>query len=237
MESSLTQCIDNVLKDADYENNPYFVNLRNGQFEKEDFLETQIQFYYAVDFFPRPMAALAAKIPTHELRLEVLHNVFEEHGEGEKKKFHKFTFLTLLQRLANISQADVDRRALWPEVRHFNTTLAGVCVLDEYIVGTGVLGIIERMFVDISAWIGEGIIGRQWLKEEQLIHYNLHKELDIKHAQDFFRILEEPWKESEKNRYYIRQGLLLGSYCFNSMYEGLYRSRKRRELVDEASSL
>ena len=39
---------------------------------------------------------------------------------------------------------------MWPEVRAFNTVLVGACVMDEYLIGAGVMGIIERMFSDIA---------------------------------------------------------------------------------------
>ena len=78
----MNEIVEKVLAETDPHNNPYFVALRDGSFEKDDFVETQIQFYYAVVFFSRPMAAVAAKIPSAKQRLEVLRNVWEEHGEG-----------------------------------------------------------------------------------------------------------------------------------------------------------
>lgn len=156
----LPALVDKVLSDENYSENPYFVNLSNGQFEKSDFVETQIQFYFAVVFFSRPMAALAAKIPTPEQRIEVIRNVWEEHGEGRLSDGHGSTFLEFLSRLANVTPEQVERRDLWPEIRIFNTTLSGACVLDNYLVGVSALGIIERMFSDISAWIGQGVVKR-----------------------------------------------------------------------------
>jgi pyrroloquinoline quinone (PQQ) biosynthesis protein C len=220
--------IDVILREANYHNNPYFVHLRDGLFDKEDFLETQIQFFYAVIFFSRPMAALAAKIPTPELRVEIVRNVWEEHGEGDPTRVHGSTFLALLDRLGKLKSDDVDRRVLWPEVRIFNTTLVGACVLDEYLIGVGMMGIIERMFCDISSWIGRGIVDRGWLTKKQMIHYNLHEKVDVKHSEDFFAILKPVWEKDVPSRYYIDQGLRLGATVFNGLYEGLYRGRKRR---------
>jgi pyrroloquinoline-quinone synthase len=111
------------------------------------------------------------------------------------------------------------RRVLaWPEVRQFNTTL----------VGPAVMGIIERMFSRISAWVGQGIVHNGWLTNEKMVHYNLHEELDIKHSQDFFNIIEPKYDDPEE-RYYIEQGLRLGAHTFNALYEGLYAARKRRD--------
>jgi pyrroloquinoline quinone (PQQ) biosynthesis protein C len=228
---TLDTLIQNILKETDYRNNPYFLNLDNGQFDKSDFVETQIQFYYAVIFFSRPMAALAGKIPSPELRLEVLRNVWEEHGEGNLSHGHGGTFLELLKRLGGITPEQVFSRGLWPEIRIFNTTLTGATVLDDFLVGVGTMGIIERMFSDISAWIGQGILKRGWLQQENMIHYHLHEKLDIRHSQDFFDILQRAWAISDENRYQIEQGLRLGATLFNGLYAGLWQSRKKRWLV------
>lgn len=231
-QSALSQLIDSILIDSKFHHNPFFSALNDGSFSKEDFIETQIQFFHAVVFFNQPMGALAAKIPTPELRIEVLRNVWEEHGEGDLEKAHGATFAELLHRLNGITPDDVDNRALWPELRAFNTFLAGVCVLDEYLTGVGIMGMIERMFAEISAWIGSGIVAREWLSREQLIHYTVHSELDVKHSQDFFDILEYSWNKSKEDKYAIEQGLRLGAYIFNRLYEDLYRARGRRIFRD-----
>ena len=228
----MDEMIQSILDETDYQHNPFFVALRDGSFDKEDFVETQIQFFIAVIFFSRPMAAVAAKIPSAKQRMEVLRNVWEEHGEGSTNAQHGETFLVLLDRLAGVTEEDVDRRVLWPEVRMFNTTLTGACVMDEHLVGVGVMGMIERMFADISAWIGQSIVERGWLTPDTLIHYNLHAELDIKHAGDFFNVLRPDWQNKVENRYYIEQGLRLGAHTFYTLYEGLYRCRARRWMRD-----
>lgn len=226
----LAQLIDTILEDSNFRANPFFIALREGNFSKDDFIETQIQFFFAVVFFNRPMAALAAKIPTAQLRLEVLRNVWEEHGEGNSQNMHSETFMEFLKRLGNILPVDIECRALWPEIRAFNTTLTGCCALDEYLTGVGVMGIIERMFAEISSWIGNQIVNRGWIAQSSLIHYTLHEELDIKHSQDFFDVLEYSWEKSPEDQYAIEQGLRLGAYIFNRLYEDLYHARARRML-------
>lgn len=227
-DQKLSHLIESILADCCYKENPYFKSLNDGSFSKDDFVETQIQFFWAVIFFSRPMAALAAKIPTPELRLEIVRNVWEEHGEGNLAKVHGTTFVEFLSRLSGITPEEIEQRSLWPEVRAFNIALSGTCVLDEYLTGVGMMGIIERMFADISAWIGRGIITRDWLAKDKMIHYSLHEKVDIKHSDDFFNILEKSWSNSDNDRYAIEQGLRLGAYIFNGLYEGLYRARTKR---------
>ena len=228
MKTLITQ----ILKETNPQMNSYFVSLKDGTFSKDDFVETQIQFHFAVVFFSRPMAAAAAKIPEAKLRLEVIRNVWEEHGEGNPSLIHGNTFLTILDRLAGVNLEDIAVRSMWPEVRAFNTILVGACVMDEYLVGISVLGVIERMFSEISGWIGESIVNRGWIPIERLIHYNLHADLDIKHADDFFEVLRPAWEAEIENRYYIEQGLRLGVFIFNRLYEDLYDARERRIFRD-----
>jgi hypothetical protein len=229
---TLQSLIDDVLAEIDVRKNPFLCALADGSFAKDDFLETQFQFYWAVTFFARPMAALAAKIPDASMRVEILRNVWEEHGEGDKSKMHGATFREFLARLAGISDDDVtrelERRPLWPEVRAFNTLLVGACVLDEYLVGAATMGIVERMFSEISSMIGRAVVARKLIEADQLVHYDLHETLDVRHAADFFDVLAPAWAADSRARYLIEQGLRMGAMSFDALYSRLYRSRTRR---------
>ncbi len=206
---------------------PYLTALADGSMSREDFVETQIQFFFAVVFFSRPMAALAGRLPRAELRLSLLENVSDEHGEGNLSVSHERTFLTLLGRLG-VTPAEVERRALWPEVRAFNTVLAGACTLDDTLTAVATLGVIEDLFAGISSFIGKAIVARGFLPREELIHYTAHEVLDVAHADGFYRLLDGPFAAHPRHAYQITQGLELGAYAFLRMYEDLYRSRARR---------
>ncbi len=228
----MQRLIDEVIADVAHRENPFFRALADGSFSKDDFLETQYQFYWAVIFFSRPMAGLAGKIPDPTLRMEILRNVWEEHGLGDPSQMHGATFSTFLARLARHDeskvQAELDRRPLWPEVRAFNTLLVGACVLDDYLVGAATMGIVERMFADISSLIGRAVVARGFVAAEQLVHYDLHQTLDVRHAKDFFDVLAPAWNEGPEQRYQIEQGLRMGAMAFDQLFARLYRSRARR---------
>jgi len=227
-DATLQRLIDEIVADVAAANNPYFRALQSGDLTKDDFVETQVQFYSAVVFFSRPMAALAAKIPTPDLRVEVVRNVWEEHGEGNPGRMHARTFATFLERLAGIGLADIEARTVWPEVRLFNTALAGACVLEDYRVGAAMLGMIERTFCEQSAWIGRAVVARGWLRPEELVHYTVHEVLDVRHAQDFFDVVRPSWNAGAEHRDTIEQGLRLGAVTFDRLWEDLYRHRARR---------
>jgi hypothetical protein len=225
--TELRRTIERLKQRLSVQANSYLTSLAGGDMSRDDFVETQIQFLFAVAFFSRPMAVLAGRLPRPEMRLSLLRNVSDEHGSGDLRFSHERTFLLLLSRFG-VTLEDVERRALWPEVRAFNTTLAGLCTLDDTMTALAALGMIEDLFSEISAAIGSGIIARGWLPREEVVHYATHETLDVTHADGFYRALDGPYSEHPRHAYQIEQGLELGAYVFLRMYADLHAARGRR---------
>lgn len=217
----VTNRAEEVLKESGVLTNDYLTALADGSMTKEMFRLSQEQFFFAVTFFPRPMSALVGRLPDPMQRLDILKNVVEEHGEFAESKFHQTTFVQFLKSLGSDITTLGDETALWPEVRAFNTVLAGTCLLAELEVGIACMGIIELAFASISASIGSSVVRRQWVDRDNLTHYSLHAELDERHADEFFRVIEPSWDNPDR-QYYIDQGLNLGVYIFKQLYESLY---------------
>jgi len=215
---------DRAIEKCGFQENPYFEALRDGTMPLSAFRRTQEQFYFAVEFYPRPMAALVAKIPRAEERLDILHNVVEEHGDFNTKAFHKNSFRRFLRSIGG-DVPDLSRTSLWPELRAFNSVLTAACVLDEMEVGIGVMGIIEYAFSDASSAIGQAVIARDWVGKADLAHYNLHGAIDKRHAEEFFAVLEPRWADKDR-RYFIQQGLELGLYALDRLYRDLHLSQR-----------
>ena len=217
----VTKRAEKVLKKSGVLTNGYLNALSDGSMTKEMFRQSQEQFYFAVKFFPRPMSALVGRIPDPIQRLDILKNVVEEHGEFTENKFHQSTFEQFLTSLGSDIESIGDEKSLWPEVRAFNTVLAGSCLLAELEVGVACMGIIELAFATISASIGASVVQRKWVDPDNLTHYSLHAELDERHADEFFRVIEDSW-DNPARRFYTEQGLTLGAYIFKQLYESLY---------------
>ena len=88
---------DVVLDRIGIDHNPYLQALVDGTMSLEVFRRTQEQFFFAVTFFPRPMAALVGRLPDPRQRLDILRNVVEEHGDFEEAAFHHTTFREFLR--------------------------------------------------------------------------------------------------------------------------------------------
>jgi len=216
----VTAQADAIVKQMGLLCNPYFRDLVNGTMPLETFRTTQEQFFFAVTFFPRPMAALVARLPHPKQRLDILHNLVEEHGDFEESRFHHNTFQQFLRTIGSGPQA-LEGLRMWPAVHAFNSVLTAACALDELEVGIGCMGIIEYAFADISALIGKAVTERGWLGTEGLVHYKLHAEIDVRHAEEFFSVIEDDWDHAAR-RHFIEQGLQLGAYIFDRLYSDLY---------------
>jgi pyrroloquinoline-quinone synthase len=200
--------------------NPYLRALADGTMSLEAFRRSQEQFFFAVTFFPRPMAALVGRLPHPRQRLDILHNLVEEHGEFDESRFHHNTFQQFLRTIGS----DPDTFAALPvpaPLRAFNSILTAACVLDEMEVGVACMGIIEYAFAGISARIGRAVVDRGWVRPGELVHYKLHAEIDERHAEEFFAVLEPLWDNGVR-RYFIEQGLELGAHAFDRLYRELH---------------
>jgi pyrroloquinoline-quinone synthase len=222
----ITARAQEVIRQCGILENPYLRALDDGRMGLQGFRITQEQFFFAVTFFPRPMAALVGRIPDPALRLDILHNLVEEHGDFQQERFHHNTFREFL-RLIGSDPDKLEAAPLWPALRAFNSVLTTACVLDELEVGVACMGVIEQAFARISAAIGAGVVKRGWVKAERLVHYKLHAQIDERHAEEFFAVIEPRWHDP-RARHFIEQGLGLGTYIFDRLYLDLWNMSQHR---------
>lgn len=215
----VTDRAQSILAKVGIMENPYFCDLQSGAMSLEVFRLTQEQFYFNVAYFARPMIALLSRIPDPRTRLDILHNVVEEHGDFQTDAFHETTIRKFVQSIGG--DTDFGNMRPWASVDAFNNILMGTCVLDEVEVGISCLGIIEYAFMTISATIARTVIQRDWVQPERLTHYALHAEIDSRHAEEFFAVIEPLWQNPAR-RPLIEKGLELGAYIWDRLYRDLY---------------
>ena len=212
---------DEIIARTGLYENPYFAELADGRLSLEAFRASQEQFFFAVAFFSRPMAGLVARSPDYASRVDILHNVVEEHGDFHMASSHAATFQVFLKSLGG-EPARLKTLRPAPAVHAFNSVIYSACLLEELELGIACLGIIEYAFAELSARIGNGIVARGWVARENLVHYTLHAELDQRHAEEFFQLVESKWNDADK-RELVERGLALGAHVFDQLYRGLHR--------------
>src|SRR5947199_2731176 len=122
----VTARANTILKEVDILHNPYLESLCDGSMTLDRFRRTQEQFFFAVTFFPRPMAALVGRIPDPKARIDILHNLVEEHGEFQEELYHHTTFQRFLRSIG--SRAQLDAVPVSTALRAFNSVLTSACV-------------------------------------------------------------------------------------------------------------
>jgi pyrroloquinoline-quinone synthase len=211
--------VNDVLAASGIMRNQYFTTLDSGEMSLEVFRRTQEQFYFAVDFFTRPMSALMMRLACPHERLGILKNIVEEHGNFRSGAFHETTFRQFLNSIGANGERP-ENSAMAPCVHAFNATMMSACLSENIRTGIACLGIIEYAFADISALIGKAAVVNHWVREAELVHYKLHAEIDKQHAEDFFR-LNASEQAVKGEGLEIQQGLRLGAYAFDRLYRDL----------------
>ena len=208
--------------------NDYFRRLEGGIMPKADFVQSQLQFFHAVDFFSRNLAALASRLPTSAGRAVLVHNLSEEHGldeenpaAGFRSQFaHDRMFARFLETL-NIDAKVLAASVPEPAVRAFNLALLGACSAESPGFALASLGMIEYAFADVSALIGRRVVDLGWVKADELVHYSLHAEIDKRHAAELFEAAENTSEPTTS----ILRGLAFGRYIFDRLYIDLIREK------------
>lgn len=176
---------DKILVDCRIFKGPFFNALLSKKMSFDMFKKIQIDFFYAVDFFSKPMAALIARLDQHDERINILHNIVEEHGDFNASHYHSETFRKFLKTLGLDPVKILDNTKPSPVVDAFNTALMGAVYSKEPLAGIACIGIIEYAFAEISAIIGNCVIDYGWVKRKELVHYGVHAELDKTHVKIF----------------------------------------------------
>lgn len=152
--------------------------------------------------------------------MALVDNLWEEHGKGVPEKVHGKTILTLIERLGGDSSL-IKVGSFTPNVRIFNEALRGASAFENYRFAAAMFSGIERTFVDVSTLICQGITGQSWLPLDRITHYALHKEIDIQHAEDFLRVVNDDWERPEHQQV-VKDGINFGANLFLNVYTGFY---------------
>ncbi|MCH9682019.1 MAG: iron-containing redox enzyme family protein [Deltaproteobacteria bacterium] len=222
---SLSTEIDRAIEEFGLIDGDYFTTMGTADFPREQFVESQIQYYRAVEQFSRVLMMAALRLEDVDSRTLLLDNVWEEHGEGDARRAHIRQFGLLLFNLGGITTREIEARRICPEVMIFNSALFGLLSMERWPKGLAALGVIERMFIGISSRIGNELVARGWIAADTLTHYNLHAELDVKHANDLFHIVERHAWDDQSQRGEIIDGLRFGAALFGGMYQGIFTRR------------
>ena len=210
----------NQLKDSTpITSHRYFSDLLDGSMSFELFKSSQTNFYSAVCYFSRPMFLLCSRMENYADRLTILENILDEHGNGDIKESHAETYKNYLLNLG-VKEKDINETFSHSAVSNFYSIIKDTIKGDRIETAIAMFGIIEDRYTEISATIATSLVNNNWLSEDQLTHYKTHKELDIYHAELFYKLVRPKWVE-ETSRENIIKGIKLGNAIIFDMFNNL----------------
>ena len=225
LHRELKECLELGVYQLKLTEIPYFNKLCAGEMSKGEFLNSQIEFAPLVHAFSRSLALVIANIPDALNRISLVENLWEEHGRGIKANVHGQTMLALIDRLGGMSsEIDINKPSI--NARIFNEALRSVSSFEDYRFSASVFASIERTFVDVSTMTYKSIVDCGWLEKSRIIHYELHRELDVQHSEEFLLVVNKDWEDNEASRALIEGGIRFGSRLFANFYVGLSNNVK-----------
>lgn len=175
---------------------------------QSEFLHSQIPFFYAVQAFPRALANLASKIETNEDRWLIIENLYEEHGQGDVKKFHTSTFKDFL---IAIGWDQVHIENPWI-TEWINNILSKDLNASEY---AAYLSGIEYAYAPISKTLADHIDTLELIAPQS--HYGVHAELDWIHGDELLGVALKVGDDEEA----IKEAFILAQNEFLNLYNHL----------------
>lgn len=173
--------ITKIVEHYPLENTPFFEFCE--QADREEFLKGQEPFFYAVEAFPRMLCLLGSKIQNSHTRLSIIHNLWEEHGHGDKNLFHTETYQRYLVSLGKDPKEKIqDHPAVTFWIESMLKSQDNACI---YAIK---LCAIEYIYTRISNKILDTINKNKIFRITSQDHYQKHEVLDETHAQELLQI-------------------------------------------------
>jgi pyrroloquinoline-quinone synthase len=215
---SLDDAVRLIAAEYDFGLHPYFQWMKREATGAAEFRSSQVPFRFAVEAFSQSLAAVLARIPRLESRLALADNVADEHGRGNQLASHKRTFVQYLRALgASQEELHADCPVF---VSAFNHALLNFCLAQPHPPSSALLGIIEYLYISISGDIGDTVHARGWAAPGSQKHYDVHKELDVGHAEDLLALARPSWRDPDA-RAQVAHALLLGAHWFWQLYRDM----------------
>ena len=219
--------INNLKKNTPIDSELYFRSLQNDTMTLDAFKESQTNFYGAVCYFSRPLFTLCSRLDNYADRLNILENIFDEHGNGNINESHGNTYKKYLINLG-VSEKTIEKYSNHISVSNFYSKINQIVKEDNIHKAIAMYGIIEDRYTEISSFIAKTALKNNWLEESKLSHYSIHEELDIHHAKLFYNLIEKKWSNNESKKH-IKNGLIIGNELILKLFDELLINSNSRD--------
>ncbi len=217
---SLSQCltlqaaVEQVAELYEFQWHPYFIWMRSVAVNQSQFSRSQVPFQYAIDAFAAAFAAVA-----HSAELPLVESVVLANATVlTRPSAPRLAFQNCLQRL----DRRVDLGVSCPsDMALANRRILNHCLTQPIAAGAATLGMIEYLYVDVSATITQIVQHRGWADQESDFYCMIHGALAVNATPDLLTLASTTWEQPEA-RSQTARSLMLGAQYLWDLYDGLY---------------
>lgn len=222
--------VDSIQKKAqeiilrnEIETHQLFRGLLNDSFNSSEIESIGLEIFQVVLVFPRFLSAMITRIEDYKLRMDLVENLFEEHGRMKIEKVHSETYINFLKKIGLNEQTILNSRPNLPAIVYTRGIL-NLCLHENILEGLAALAVIEEIVARVS--ITTGKFARKFSAQEKghVDHFSDHEVLDLAHSREIYQIVAH-YAESQKDRVSKQElersillGLELGCYYQKSLY-------------------
>lgn len=220
---SIQKKAQEIILKNEIETHPLFKGLLNDSFTPSQIESIGLEIFQVVLVFPRFLSAMITRIDDYKLRMDLVENLFEEHGRMKIDKVHSETYITFLKKIGLDENTILNSKPNLPTIVYTRGIL-NLCLNENILEGLAALAVIEEIVARVS--ITTGKFARKYSGHEKghVDHFSDHEVLDLAHSREIYQIValyaesqkgKVPQQELERS---ILLGIELGCYYQKSLY-------------------
>jgi pyrroloquinoline-quinone synthase len=213
--TDLKQGTEKLFAEQSIEEHTFFTALKENRLSANQVKEASLQIYHVVEFFPRFIAAVLTNIPDYKMRMPLVENLYEEHGNMNEKLVHSVTYKEFLTGLG-ITEIEIQSSKPSFPVIAYNRSISDLCLHYNYLEGLAALGVIEEIVARVSPIVGRYASTQYGSNNESLVHFTDHETLDVTHANEIYEVIATQYEGD--NKAVVDRGLNLGLYYHRKLY-------------------
>ena len=170
-----------VMNEQWVEESPFIADFVEGRVPKENLARFAPSYCYQVEQFKRCVAAVYAQAPHRDVRVLMLENLEEEHGEGDPARDHTELVARVGRALGATLNDPFDVEPI-PESREWVERIFAICSQEHFVVGLAALSFGIEARTRTMGFLADIYRDRYGLSDHDVEFFTMHIDTDEDHA-------------------------------------------------------
>lgn len=224
--TTFQSAVEQIAEIYEFQWHPYFIWARSAKVDCIEFVRSQMPFQCTIQSFSQalqivfdradPRIASSEFLPTYPL-VDTQSSPYSQSSSHTQSSPRRL-FQHCLRSLA----ATIELSSICPPtIASANQGILDHCLTQPVESSAATLGIIEYLYVDISATLAQIVQQRGWADANNDFYYTIHDALGVPASRDLLLLASAAWKNPQTQPQ-IAQSLILGAQYLWALYDGLY---------------